>query len=59
MDSLLPYAGRAFVSGRTDLLRRACESFKIGKAQKPKRVAIANALAILAREADEVWFPEE
>ena len=59
MESLLPYVGRAFVSGRTDLLRRACESFNIGKAQKPKRVAIANALAILAREADEVWFPEE
>ncbi|MFT4512780.1 MAG: hypothetical protein ACI89X_004351 [Planctomycetota bacterium] len=59
MESLLPYAGKAFVSGRTDLLRRACESFKVGQAQKPKRVAIANALAILARKADEVWGPEE
>ncbi len=59
LESLLPYAGKAFVSGRTDLLRRAHESFKVGKAQKPKRVAMANALAILAGEADEVWFPEE
>ena len=59
LDTLLPYAGKAFVSGRTDLLRRACESFKIGKARKPQRVAIANALAILAGKADEVWLPEE
>ncbi|MFT4540926.1 MAG: superfamily II DNA or RNA helicase [Planctomycetota bacterium] len=59
MESLLPYAGRAFVSGRTDLLRRAHESFKVGKAKKPKRLAVANALAILAGEANEVWLPEE
>jgi superfamily II DNA or RNA helicase len=59
MESLLPYVGMAFVSGRADLLRRACQSFKIGNAQKPKRVAIANALAILARQANEVCFPDE
>ncbi len=59
LESLLPYAGRAFVSGRTDLLRRAYESFKVGKAQKPKRLAMGNALAILAGESDEVWFPKE
>ncbi|MFT4513531.1 MAG: superfamily II DNA or RNA helicase [Planctomycetota bacterium] len=59
MESLLPYVGKAFVSGRADLLRRACESFKIGKAQKPKRVAIANALAILAGKANELCIPEE
>lgn len=59
LESLLPYAGRAFVSGRTDLLRRAHQSFKVGKAQKPKRLAMANALAILAGEADEVWLPKD
>lgn len=59
LEALLPYVGKAFVSGRSDLIRRACESFKVGKAQKPKRVAMANALAILAGDSREVCFPEE
>ena len=58
MELLLPYVARAFVSGRTNLVSRAHESFRVGSAKKPKRVAIANALAILAGKADEVWLPE-
>ena len=59
LDLLLPYAARAFVSGRIDLLQRANKSFNAGKSKKDKRVAIANALAILAGESHKVWFPAE
>jgi superfamily II DNA or RNA helicase len=59
LNLILPYAARAFVSGRDDLLQRAYKSFKPGKAKKDKRIAIANALAILAGESHEVWFPAE
>ena len=57
LDTLLPFVAGAYVSGRLDLVKRAAESFPVGKAKKPKRVAVQNALAILAGQSEEIWRP--
>jgi len=58
LDTLLPFVAGAYVSGRMDLVKRAAEGFPVGKAKKPKRVAVHNALAILAGRTQEIWRPE-
>ena len=58
LDTLLPFVAFAYASGRTDLVELAAEEFRVGKAEKPQRVAIHNALAILAGHTQEVWRPE-
>jgi len=58
LDALLPFVAKAYVSERRDLLERAAEGFTVGKARKPKRVAVQNALAILAGRSEEVWRPD-
>lgn len=58
LDLLLPFVARAYACGRTDLVERAAKGFNVGKAQKPKRVAVHNALAILAGRTQAIWRPE-
>ncbi|MFT5109681.1 MAG: hypothetical protein ACI9UA_005331, partial [Pseudoalteromonas tetraodonis] len=57
LDTLLPFVAFAYASGRTDLVELAAEGFRVGKAEKPKRVAVHNALAILAGRTQEIWRP--
>ncbi|MCA8920814.1 MAG: hypothetical protein KDD82_03330, partial [Planctomycetes bacterium] len=59
LEALLPFVARAYASGRQDLVRRAAQGFPVGKGQKPKRVAVANALAILAGQSQQIWRPAE
>lgn len=58
LDALLPFVASAYASGRMDLVERAAEGFNVGKAEKPKRVAVHRALAILAGRSVEIWRPE-
>ncbi|MDC3379540.1 hypothetical protein OAX78_04590, partial [Planctomycetota bacterium] len=58
LDTLLPFVARAYASGRTDLVERAAKGFNVGKGQKDKRVAVHNALAILAGRTQQIWRPE-
>jgi superfamily II DNA or RNA helicase len=58
LDELLPYVALAYTSGRSDLVERAAEGFRVGKAKKDKRVAVHNALAILAGRTQEIWRPD-
>ena len=53
-----PFVARAYASGRTDLVERAVEGFRVGKGKKDKRVAVHNALAILAGRTQKIWRPE-
>ena len=58
LDALLPFAVRAYSSGRTDLVERIAKGFSVGKAQKPQRVAMHNALEILAGRSRRIWRPD-
>lgn len=57
LDKLLPYVALAYACDRRDLVERAAAGFRVGKAQKDKRVAVHNALAILAGHTLEIWRP--
>jgi hypothetical protein len=57
LEALLPFVTAAYVSGRADLVERACETFRVGNAQKAKRIAVANALAILAGRTTQILRP--
>jgi hypothetical protein len=54
LEVLVPFVAQAYASGRKDLVRRAAEGFNVGKAKKAKRVAVHNALAILAGQSQSV-----
>jgi superfamily II DNA or RNA helicase len=58
-DQIVPFVAQAYADGRPDLVRWAHGRYEVGWEQKPRRVAIENALAILAGQSRKVYRPYE
>ncbi len=56
---VVPYVAQAYADGRPDLVRAAQQRYEIGGEQKPRRVAVQNAIAILAGQSRQVYRPYE
>ncbi len=58
-NQIVPFVAQAYADGRPDLVRWAHGQYEVGWEQKPRRVAIKNALAILAGQSRKVYRPYE